>query len=251
MARVIINADDYGMNEKCSKAIAEAFDRKLITDTTAIVNSKFCAEALMVAKKKGFSNRIGIHFNLTEGNPLTEEILRCPRFVQNGEFRKDPNRIKPLSKCEYDAVYRELSAQISFLEKNGISVTHADSHHHIHTGLALCGVFVKVCKEHKIEKIRIHRNYGDIRLVKKWIKYLYNTWLRIQGFKTTRFFGAVADCYKQLPSKDFELMVHPDYDENGCLVDRILYVEDKVVGAPLAEIIGNDWMLSIGSYEEL
>ena len=34
--RVIINADDFGLNEHCSKAIAQAFEEGLITDTTTV-----------------------------------------------------------------------------------------------------------------------------------------------------------------------------------------------------------------------
>ena len=38
MTRIIINGDDFGMTESCTGAIAAAFGRRLITDTTMTAN---------------------------------------------------------------------------------------------------------------------------------------------------------------------------------------------------------------------
>ena len=86
MACVIINGDDFGMNERCSKAIAQAIEKGLITDTTAMANGEWLDKALALARDNGFADRLGIHLNLTEGKPLTEAICRYPDFVTNGAF---------------------------------------------------------------------------------------------------------------------------------------------------------------------
>ena len=71
---IIINGDDFGMNRRCSTAIAAAFDKGLITDTTMMANGDCFEYAVALAREKGFFDRIGIHFNLTEGTPLTKGI---------------------------------------------------------------------------------------------------------------------------------------------------------------------------------
>lgn len=37
---VIINADDFGQTESCTRAIYEAFQKGLITDTTMVANGE-------------------------------------------------------------------------------------------------------------------------------------------------------------------------------------------------------------------
>ena len=132
---IIINADDFGLNDHASKAIAQAFREGRITDTTMIATGGYFDEALALAKEQGFLDRIGIHLNLTEGEPLTEDILRCKSFVENGSYHHRNNRWKPLSAFEKQAIYKELSAQIEKIRRTGITITHADSHHHIHTAV--------------------------------------------------------------------------------------------------------------------
>ena len=43
--KLIVNADDYGLTESCSKAIAEAFEKNLISSTTACANGEYIEEA--------------------------------------------------------------------------------------------------------------------------------------------------------------------------------------------------------------
>ena len=162
MRTIIINGDDYGLNERCSRAIAEAFAEGLITDTTMMANGAWFDEAVALAKEQGFADRIGVHLNLTEGVPLTEGILREPRFVKDGRLYKGYDRKTRLTASEKEAVYRELTAQVEKILGAGLTLTHADSHHHIHTGVYIAPIAVKVCQEHGIDKIRLHRNLGRI-----------------------------------------------------------------------------------------
>jgi len=247
---VIINADDFGLNEHITKAIAEAFKRGLITDTTMMATGKYFDEAVALAKEQGFFDRIGVHLNLTEGEPLTEDIKAQPRFVNNGRFHKGYDRRKKLTSAEQEAISKELSAQIEKLQKAGICITHADSHHHVHTGLYIAPVVVRVCREHGINKIRLHRNLGQISFLKRFIKQKYNNWLRKQGFVTTKYFAYVMDVDgKEIPDST-EIMVHPDYEQNGALIDRRGMQDGCPVGTPLIDLRDKkDYHL--GGYTEL
>lgn len=220
MNRVIINADDFGLNEGCSKAIAQAFAEGKITDTTMMATGAYFDEAVILAKEQGFIGKIGIHLNLTEGEPLTEDIKRQPRFVTDGLFNKQYNRVKKLTKEEQDAIYKELSAQVAKIKSAGITLTHADSHHHIHTGIFIAPIAARVCKEQGITKIRLHRNLGAISFAKRVVKNQYNSWLRRQGFCTTDYFAYPMDVEGAEIPDNTEIMVHPDYDKNGVLIDR-------------------------------
>ena len=234
--KLLINADDFGLFEHNSRAIAEAFEKGYITDTTAMATGEWIDEALALAKEEGFFDRIGIHFNLTEGVPLTEEMKNCSMFVENGRFHKHPDRLHPLTKEEEEAVYKELTAQVKKLTDAGVVLTHADSHHHIHTGPFLVPIVLRICHENGIEKIRLHRNLGKIKLYKRIVKKRYNNYLHKNGMKTTKRFGSLEDALLCGTPDLTEIMVHPDYDKDGLLIDRIKFEDGVPFGEALSRI---------------
>lgn len=235
MKKVIINADDFGLNDSCTQAIAQAFKENLITDTTIIANGEAFGEAINIITSQKLQEKVGIHFNLTEGIPLTKEIAEYSNFVEGGVFHGKINRLRPLRKAEKKAIYQELTAQIEKVENEGIIVTHADSHHHIHTGIFIAPIIIQVCKEHNIKKIRLHRNIGNIQWYKKMIKNGYNFWIKKNGFVTTEFFGTLEDSRIELNNYT-EIMVHPDFDENKVLIDRTGIINGIPVGNELSDV---------------
>lgn len=236
MINIIINADDYGLNEHCTRAIAQAFREGLITDTTMMATGEYFDEAVELAKEQGFIDKIGIHLNLTEGEPLTEDIKSCPRFVTDGRFNKEYNRNKKLTGEEKAAVYKELTAQVEKIQSAGIQITHADSHHHIHTGIFIAPIAVKVCKEHGINKMRLHRNLGQISAIKRFVKKRYNRWLHRQGIISTNYFAYPVDIENaDIPDKT-EIMVHPDFDKDGVLIDRHGVEDGFPIGTKLPDL---------------
>lgn len=216
MGRVIINGDDFGMNKRCTLAIAQAFGEGLITDTTIMANGEYFDYAISLAREQGFSDRIGIHFNLTEGAPLTRDILSVEAFVSGGYFHKAYTKApQPLTDTGRNAVYAELTAQARRLLDAGIDITHADSHHYIHNIPYLAPIVARVCCENGIGKVRLQRDLGSAVGFEE-----NNSSWRGQGFLTTAHFGKLSDVISGDIPDDTEIMVHPDLDIDGRLIDR-------------------------------
>ena len=237
MSKLIINADDYGLTESCSKAIAEAFTENLISSTTVCANGEYVKQALELAKEKGFFECIGIHINLTEGKPLTQEIANDSFFCKGGSFHGHINRFKKPTKKQLDEIKEEVTAQVERLLALGYKISHADSHHHIHT----CVYFEETIKDvlfaYGIKKIRLHRNIGKIPFYKKVVKNWYNKNLRKQGFVTCQYFGGVEDFSPNIKTRaTCEIMVHPDYNSQGMLIDRVLQNEEGNFGDLLKDV---------------
>ncbi len=228
---LIINADDFGLTQSCTEAIVEAFRKNYITDTTMMATGVAFDIALKYAKSE-LDGKVGIHFNLTEGKPLTESIASFSEFCANGVFHKHINRYKPLSAEAKKAVYEELSAQANKIQAAGVNIAHADSHHHIHTAPFIAPIIFRVCKEHSIQKIRLHRNIGAISGYKMLMKKAYNKIVHKQ-FVSTDYFGSMEDAKAGLPDGVVEIMVHPDFDNIGNLIDR---EGAECIGAPLSDI---------------
>lgn len=231
MRKLIINGDDFGLDESRTKAIYEAYQKGLITSTTMVANCEGFDLAARLATEGDIRGRVGVHFNLTEGEPLTRAMKECSLFVSGGVFIGQINRVKPLTASGKAAVYEELTAQIEKIQAAGISVDHADSHHHMHTAIFVAPIWARVCHEHGITHVRIHRNTGDVPIYKRLVKKLYNNWLARESFISTEYMGSLADVKLRCGEGSLEIMVHPNYDEAGRLVDTT-----AMTMAPLSEL---------------
>ena len=253
--KIIINADDFGLTESCSRATIQAFKENLISSTTACANGEYIEKAYKLACDNRLIDNIGIHINLTEGHPLTENIKNDSFFCQNGKFHGHINRLKRPTKKRLSELKDEITSQVERLKDIGFNLTHADSHHHIHTCVFFENTIKDVLFHYGIKKIRLHRNFGDIKFYKKIVKCLYNNKLHKQGFITTDKMGAVEDLmkYPDIVGKYVcEIMVHPDFDKNGHLIDRIGWDEEGYpFGKELSDIREYIKGLNLVSYKEL
>lgn len=223
--KIIINADDFGWSESCSKAIIKAFESGYISTTTACANGDYFDDAVKMIKGTPFEKLVGIHINLTEGRPLSDGIKNNPLFCnENGEYIYFPHRFKLLSKKDKKDVYYEITAQVERFKSSGLEIHHADSHHHVHNAMNIFPIYLRVMKEQGVTKIRRFRNLGQILFIKKIMKNLYNRKLTKSDLAYSDYFCEIGDYrkeyFKQITDKTIELMSHPDFDKNGKLVDR-------------------------------
>lgn len=239
--RLLINADDFGWDETCSKAIVDAFNKRYITTTTACGNGDYLEQALALVKGTEYESCIGVHLVLTEGRPLTKRMRGCKTFCGDGVFHYGFSRYKVLSKDDQRAVYEEFSEQIKMIRSFGFHIHHIDSHHHIHNAPNIFPIVMRIAKEHNIPGVRIFRNCGRMNLAKKAVKNAYNGIIDYSGLRYSDYFGSFDDLHYFKSIKDnsiMEIMCHPDFDDNGLLIDRsneALY--DKPYGTELKQLM--------------
>lgn len=221
--RIIINADDCGRSKIIDSAIEECIQLGCITSTTVMANMDDFEGA--VGLYKTYKDRVsfGCHLNLTQGQPLLKsQILQDIGFTtvsDNGTIELNGMHLRNsrISKAAKAAVFEEIDAQIQKLLDSGIAISHIDSHHHIHNGIIILPIVVKVAKKYNISKIRVLRNYlpfsPGLIARKAWRIYLG---LFYQEVKTTEWFSSPNEFYRltksgQVHKKNttIELMCHP------------------------------------------
>ena len=222
--KLVVNADDFGMNANTTNAIVESFQRDWISSTTIMTTMPGFEEACEIAHEKKLLNKIGIHFNLTEGKPLTGRIKNCPKFCDvNGKFFKSAKGLF-LDSEEKVAIYEELEAQLNQLNKNGILPTHADSHHHVHHYWGVGMLFADFCKKNNIPALRLNFNFGKkFGWKRKSYSKLFNLILEARGLAKTKYFCEIRQVYDKLfnSGNPVEIMVHPVYDNHGIITNYV------------------------------
>lgn len=242
---LIVNADDFGKDHETNLAICEAFEKGLIGRTTLMANMEAAGEAMEMAFRKGFADRVGVHLNLTQGRPLTKAIasdrIMCD---ENGLFTADFHR-NTLKRFLLPAATRrlitaELDAQLSrFLELGG-SLRHVDSHHHVHTDMSVLMAFWPLAKRYGINGIRLGRNmyHGGNKLMRLYKLLLNKRLNRINEVKGD-LFGSVLDFENYgfsdelINNNNIEIMVHPMY------VDGVLFDTDYPMSQMPSRMGGN------------
>ncbi len=231
---ITVNADDFGYSHEVNEAICRAFREGIITRTTWMANMPAAAEAMEMARREGFADRVGLHLNITEGVPLTKPILSDPLLCEDGRFhasfyRKLLYRLY-LKRNSRAIITEEFRAQLKAYEEAGGTLWHVDSHHHVHTDLSVLCAMHPLFAEFPIKSIRLGRNlYHGGNILMRLYKLFLNRILKKRCLQSHPvYFGSIKDLEaytaKSYPRGDVEIMVHPKY-VNGEWVDTDIPME--------------------------
>ena len=210
---VIINADDFGLNKEENRTIIDAFRQGLISSATLMANMPAFEEACALAREGGLQGRIGLHFNLTYGRPLSTPICKQPRLCNAaGEFDLNlPRHRLWLAAHTRHAIEAELQAQWQRCLEHGIRPSHIDSHQHVHNILPV-GEIVARFAAHQGVPVRLARNLGrNLTLPKRLFKALLNRRLRRLGHACADHVCTPLDLHHGLLPRDgvLEVIAHP------------------------------------------
>jgi predicted glycoside hydrolase/deacetylase ChbG (UPF0249 family) len=138
MKRLIINADDFGLAPGVNRAIVELQQAGALSSTTLMATAPYFSPAVYMAfAQPGLS--VGCHIVLVDGSPLLrpDEVpsLLDPRRPASlsmrptvGSFLRDLMR----GRIREQEIEAEAIAQIRRIQSGGVTVSHIDSHKHIH-----------------------------------------------------------------------------------------------------------------------
>lgn len=215
--KVIINADDFGINPIVTQAIEQCIEKKIVTSTTIMANGECLEEAKRFADLHPEIS-FGVHLCISEFRSLTKSDV----FTKYGITDKDGNFIKKaifgikhFSPELKFAVRYELLTQIKKLQDMGFKISHADSHHHAHTIPELVDVFIEVLQEVGITKMRLKKKMKFRSIIRHPALYVKHR--RCQrtikaNFNTVNNFSSVME-FSEHPYNCLtaELMCHPGH----------------------------------------
>lgn len=136
MKRLIINADDFGLAPGVNRAIIELQQAGALSSATLMANGPFFSPAVYMAFAQPALG-VGCHVVLVDGSPCLRPAEvpslvdpRNPLSLRNtvGSFFADLLR----GRIREEEIEAEAVAQIRRVQSSGITVSHIDSHKHVH-----------------------------------------------------------------------------------------------------------------------
>ncbi|MEQ8222203.1 MAG: carbohydrate deacetylase [Candidatus Eremiobacterota bacterium] len=204
MKYLIVNADDYNLTEDVSRGIIEASRNGIVTSTTVMVNIPGFDKTLDLLSNSSLS--AGIHFNLTFGEPVCNDV---PALVnKEGRF----NRRFEIEPEHISQVVREIEAQYNRFLASGIKPSHFDSHHHVHTKPELKKIFFDFAREKNLpmrSRAGAHKDETSALNIKT-PDYFYENFYGDQATVSTMEY-----ILKNLKDGMSEIMCHPGYNTDS------------------------------------
>jgi chitin disaccharide deacetylase len=221
---LIINADDLGHDGSVNKAILYCFEHGLINSTSLMTNTEGYQESVDMIHNNGSIVNIGIHVNLMSNKPLSN-FKRRQYLEETGVWNKDNinrvfNYFDSSTRAEFS---KEIYAQIDRALKDKIQINHLDSHLHIHNLPCFYNLFLDAAKHYGI-KLRLAQTYNNGNYIKFYYRKYINNIIKASKCNYSDYFVTVDSLFEKPTEKTdtygiSEIMLHPDFDANGALID--------------------------------
>jgi predicted glycoside hydrolase/deacetylase ChbG (UPF0249 family) len=155
--KLIVTADDCGLARSIDDSTAALFHKGMVTTASVITNYPH-VKASVTALGDLPNLEMGVHLNLTEGEPLSKNALQSDLVGASGRFR---NRLALLAQSVFPvnslqrAIEAELRAQIEhFIDLTGQQPGHLTAHMHFHMLPALRDIVYRLGTEYGVRWIR-------------------------------------------------------------------------------------------------
>lgn len=218
LREMIVNADDLGMDESVNDATFAALDAGLVTSATILANGEGFADA--VRRVRDYPHvSFGVHLNATEFLPLRDDPRLLPLLDGDGRFDRKFFST-PMNRDLATALLLEWEAQVRRVRQTGVTVTHLDSHHLVHTTWRALPILKELQRRTRIPRIRTIKNLvpdmhtprrrlGNLKRLawRQRVQWGYPAHM-VEGMAE---FAIVWDLHERgkLPFSRVEAMVHP------------------------------------------
>lgn len=237
-----MNADDFGLTSGVNRAVMELFEKHLLTSATLMARAAATEEAIGLALKMPLLG-IGCHIVLVDGEPAMP-AGEIPGLAnrKTGQFHANPGsflRQLLLGGIRPSEIEAEAAAQIALLQARGLTLTHIDTHKHLHMFPAVLRPLLRAARAAGIRAVRnpfepawSRRATPAASLLRRievgMLRQLEPAFRRIvteEGFSTTDgALGVLATgtldeetlrrLLGSIPAGTWELVTHPGYNDD-------------------------------------
>jgi predicted glycoside hydrolase/deacetylase ChbG (UPF0249 family) len=158
---LIVNADDYGLTVGVSRAILRARRDGIVTSTSALAVAPGFAPTAGWLRDRGDIG-VGAHLAAVGEDPPLLSAREIPTLVdRQGRFARSWRQFLPrmaTRRIDPEDLQREFLAQLQLLDGWGLSLTHVDTHQHLHLWPGVATVVLDLAAERAIPAVRVTRS---------------------------------------------------------------------------------------------
>lgn len=249
---LIVNADDFGLEDSASCAIIDAHQAGSVTSTSFMANMPGAAAAASLAAANPALG-VGLHFTLTAGKPVSSSGHVATLLDRNGEFvSRNKLVLRALrGSLAPNVVGTELAEQYRLACDLGINPTHVDSHQHIHSIPVIFDEIATFCRRHSLP-LRMPWVPPAERAQGGWRRKLRRGLLR-RFMERNRREWAGQLCWNDAITSIFDISVMPQQLDAKAYRQLLQSVEGQVVELmvhPVREAAAVSELVSIGEIGE-
>ncbi len=156
---LIVNADDFGYSERVNAAVLRAHREGVLTSASLMVAEPGFEGAVAMARNCPALG-VGLHVATTYDHPLLP-ASEIPQLVgSDGKFGRDPfltGLRYAFSRSAQRQLRREMEAQFARFAATGLPWSHADGHQHFHLHPTVWTIFLELCAQFDVRRIRLPR----------------------------------------------------------------------------------------------
>jgi predicted glycoside hydrolase/deacetylase ChbG (UPF0249 family) len=155
---LVVNADDLGLTRGVNRAVARAHREGVVSSTSLLaVGSAFDDAVEMLRSHPGLD--VGAHLAIVGEDPPLLDPARVPTLLdRHGHFPRSYRTVvarAAAGRIDPDDIRRELRAQLDRLLESGLTVSHLDTHQHLHLWPLVGDVVADLALESGVRWVRL------------------------------------------------------------------------------------------------
>lgn len=171
MIRLILTADDFGLDDAVNEAVEQAHVDGELTSASLMVGAPAAAAAVAIARRLPTLG-VGLHLVLADGWAVSPRRL-IPDLV-DAEGRFGDHMVR--DGCRYFFLPRirrqlatEIRAQFQAFAATGLALDHADTHKHFHLHPTVLGLMLDIGRDFGLRAVRLPHEPGTAPWLTPWI----------------------------------------------------------------------------------
>ena len=161
--RLIVTADDFGLDEAVNDAVEQAHLNGILSAASLMVGAPAAADAVTRARRLP-ELKVGLHVALVDATPVLPPS-RVPDLVgPDGRFSKQLVRagfsffFRPRVRAQLAA---EIAAQFAAFSATGLKLDHVNCHNHMQLHPTVAGLILDIGRQHGLAAMRVPFEPGN------------------------------------------------------------------------------------------
>jgi len=155
--RLIVTADDFGVDIAVNEAVEQAFTNGILTCASLMMGAPATADAVARARRlKGLG--VGLHLTLADGVPVSPPHAVRGLIDMHGRFRDD--LVGSGIRWAFNPIVRlqlahEINAQFQAFIATGLILDHVNVHKHLHLHPTVSSLVIHIGRRYGLLAIRV------------------------------------------------------------------------------------------------